>query len=166
MSALSVLFLVLPFPIAIALHKMEEAFIMPRWMAKHKDELLARYPKYAKQIKLRALYTTKSIATKAAFEVTAVIVLTCCMLVNSWISTWVLTDLWSFVFILFSLHLVCRIVQSIVLRRYVPGLVTSILAMPLIVMGMHSIWLTTSAEQLCVLFAISIYSTVRRYKDF
>lgn len=166
MSALSVLFLVLPFPIAIALHKMEEAYALPRWMAKHKNELLARYPKYAKQIELRALYTTKSIALKALAEVTAVIVLTCCMLVNKWISSWVFIDLWSFVFILFGLHLVCRIAQSVVLRRYVPGLVTSILALPLIVMGLHSIWLTTDAAQLAVFVAIGIYSTVRRYKDF
>ena len=166
MSALSVLFLVLPFPIAIALHKMEEAYALPRWMAKHKDELLARYPKYAKQIEVRALYTTKSIATKAAFEVTAVIVLTCCMLVNKWIPTWILKDLWSYLFIVFGFHLACRIVQSIVLRRYVPGLATSILAMPLIVMGTHSIWLTTDAAQLAVFFALGVYVTVRRYKDF
>ena len=48
----------------------------------------------------------------------------------------------------FSLHLIVHIVQAIMVRGYVPGLVTSILLLPYAAYGMWSIWLVMSGWQL------------------
>ena len=52
------------------------------------------------------------------------------------------------VFMAFSIHLIVHIGQSIVVRGYVPGFVTSILLLPFSYLGMKSIWNTFSMAQL------------------
>ena len=52
------------------------------------------------------------------------------------------------VFMAFSIHLIVHLGQSIVVRGYVPGFVTSILLLPFSYLGMKSIWNTFSMAQL------------------
>lgn len=53
MSALSVLYFVLPFPLAFILHDGEEAAVQHRWMKRHGEVLTRRFPKMRKEILLR-----------------------------------------------------------------------------------------------------------------
>ena len=45
MSALSVLYFVLPFPLAFILHDGEEVAVQHRWMKRHGEVLTRRFPK-------------------------------------------------------------------------------------------------------------------------
>ena len=44
MSALSILFLVLPFPLLFIIHDTEEVMVQHRWMSAHKASLMERLP--------------------------------------------------------------------------------------------------------------------------
>lgn len=145
MSALSVLFLVLPLPLAYIIHVAEEV----AWQ----------------RLKLKRKLKSKTLPGRAGggFKLGALIL----MLV---VTGYVLVGgpyampVWSVLFVAFSLHLVMHIVQGIGLRDYVPGLVTSILLLPFACMGLHSIWLALSGWQLmvCGLLALAAVGLSRQ----
>lgn len=48
----------------------------------------------------------------------------------------------------FSLHLLVHIVQAILFRGYIPGIVSSLLLLPYSFLGLQSIWYSMTAMEL------------------
>lgn len=59
-------------------------------------------------------------------------------------------QLWSALFMAFSLHLLVHLAQAVMVRGYVPGVVTSVLLLPYAAYGIRSILLVMSALELAV----------------
>lgn len=60
MSALTVLYLVLPFPIAFILHDAEEVMVQHRWMLNRKEVLNERFPKTRHMVVMQSIWNAMS----------------------------------------------------------------------------------------------------------
>lgn len=113
MSALTVFYLILPFPIAFILHDAEEVVLQHRWMVSH--------------VLVGGVYAMQ---------------------------------IWSALFMAFSIHLLVHIGQAIVMRGYVPGLVSTILLLPYAFVAIQSIWYAMSGMELVVWGIIGVFIMV------
>lgn len=147
MSALSVLYLVLSLPVAFILHDAEEVAVQHRWMLAHRESLASRFPKLRPVTEHLSRLSTTAFAIAATEEFVVLVVATCYVLVDGIFAT----QIWSALFLAFSLHLFVHLGQAILLRGYVPGIATSLLLLPYSAYGLWSIWLTTSAIEFLLL---------------
>lgn len=124
MSALSVLYIVLPFPLA---------FIML----------------YAEKI---GKDRTKSNIIKAIEELIIVLIVTACVLVRAPLSTMI----WAAMAIAFSTYLLYHIGKAIIKKKYIPGLVSSIILLPYSFYCIKNIWDYFSLIEFAECIVISI----------
>lgn len=137
MSALTVLYLILPFPLAFILHEIEEICTQRKWMDRNAGQLEQDYPSLRRLITNLSGLSTLGFSLAALEELLLILVAVCCVLVDATYSV----HIWGAVFIAFSVHTLVHIAQAIVIRKYVPGLVTSVLLLPYCFMGIKSLWL-------------------------
>ena len=137
MSALSVLTLVLPFPLLFVIHEAEEVLVQHGWMKAHRADLERRFP-WARDILAHLSRLGRRAFAIAALEELLVLSLaTCYVLVGGTCSM----QVWSALFMAFSLHLLVHVAQAVAVGGYVPGLATSLLLLPFAAYGLWSIWL-------------------------
>ena len=144
MSALSILYLVLPLPLLFILHDGEEVVVQHRWMLAHKEPIAARFPRLRPLLDHLSGLNTKAFAVAALEELLVVLLVTCHVLVGGAYAL----QIWSALFMAFAIHLLVHVVQAIVLRGYVPGVVTSLLLLPYAAFGFHSIRLVMGPAEL------------------
>ena len=144
MSALSILYLVLPFPLLFVLHEAEEIMVQRRWLAAHRNALNAKFPRLHPLIAHLSRLTTPAFALAAAEEWFILLIATCYVLVGGNYAL----PLWSALFIAFAFHQFVHVSQAVAVKGYVPGLVTSLLLLPYSALGLQSIWLVMSGWQL------------------
>lgn len=147
MSGLSILVLVLPLPIAFIIHDLEEILFLNKWMMRHRCGLIERFSKMAPALERLAGLGTKGFAIAAAEELLIILLVTAYVLAQCPYAK----EIWIAVFMAFSIHLLVHTVQAIVIRGYVPGLVTTILLLPYAVYGIHSILLVMNWLHLLLL---------------
>ena len=135
MSSLSILYLVLPFPLAFILHDAEEVMVQHRWMLAHRESLVKTFPKMKPLIEHLCGLNTKAFAI-AAFEELAVLLLATGYVLADGIYS---MQIWAALFMAFSIHLLVHIGQAIAVRGYVPGIVSTVLLLPYSFSGMQSI---------------------------
>ena len=152
MSALSVLYLVLSLPVAFILHDAEEVAVQHRWMLAHRESLASRFPKLRPMIERLSRLGTTAFAIAATEELVVLVVATCYVLIGGTYST----QIWSALFLAFSLHLFVHLVQAILFRGYVPGVLTSLIFMPYAIYGLWSIWLTTTIVEFFLMILCGI----------
>lgn len=120
------LILIIGFPMVFLIHELEEIYYQREWMLNHYEELEERFPKAKPIIEYLLKLNTKVFAL-AALEEFVIIFLASSpekeiIPFGSYI--------WEAAFIAFSLHLFVHVILGIVIRGYVPGLVTSVLFIP------------------------------------
>lgn len=140
MSALSILFLVLPFPLAFIIHEAEEIAVQKRWMSRHHDLLKQKFPRLKPLTGHLAKLGTKAFAVAAAEELLIVLAVTALVLIQYEFCM----QIWSAVFIAFSLHLFVHVLQAAAVKGYVPGLVSTVVLLPYSAYGLYSIHLAMS----------------------
>lgn len=148
MSALSVLYLVLPFVGVFALHEIEELATTSRWSARFNERrasvspllwlLLGRFYKADK----REMWLT------AIEQLLLLVVITEYSLTSGSAMSELL---WMTAFLAYSVHALLHIVLAVAVRGYFPGLVTAVLSLPFVVYGIHSIALVHPWSQLIAL---------------
>lgn len=116
-------------PIVFMLHDFEEIIFMEKWFAHNREKIMTRVPKLAPKL-LHHIdqLTTARITLGVACMFLLVVSVTLISVFSGVYYVWLAG------FIVFSIHLFVHIAQSLVLRSYVPAVVTSILALP------YSIW--------------------------
>ena len=87
MSALSVLYLVLPLPIVFILHDTEEAIVQHRWVLAHREALTMRFPNLRPVIEHLSNIGTKAFVVAAMEELIVLIIATCHVLIGGTYST-------------------------------------------------------------------------------
>ena len=135
-SALTILFLVLPLPIVFLLHVAEEAFVQHVWILRHREAMGQCIPCLRTVFPVHWGLSTKAFLIAVVEEFVVMLVVTAYVLVRG---PWC-TELWSVVFMAFVLRIVVRVVQAIAMRGYVPGLVTSVLLLPYACLGVGSLY--------------------------
>ena len=115
-----------------------------KWLLAHGDALCEKHPKLRRMLNHLRQMNAKAFAIAVLEELILLVAITVYVI---WGGPYAI-ELWTAVFIAFSIHLIVHIGQSIVVKSYVPGLLTSILLLHFSYLGMQSICNTFSSIQL------------------
>lgn len=118
------LYIIWLFPIIFMFHEFEEIIFFKSWIEKNKDYLSERYPKLAKRLLSRIEGLSVPAFTVAVAEEFLLLSIVTVLAV---IFNWYL--LWLAVFMGYFIHLLVHVVQCFVLRKYVPGIYTTMLSL-------------------------------------
>lgn len=110
------------FPVLFIFHDMEEIIGLGIWYKNNKDMLDKKFHKVSK---IYENYSTEGMAL-AVFEEFILCIIICIIAIFK--GTYAL---WLGVFIAYTIHLIIHIGQSIVIRKYIPALMTSVIAIPI-----------------------------------
>lgn len=135
MSALSVLFFVLPLPILFFAHRVEEFLTQKRWASQQNDELKGRFPQVLGAIHNLPELNAKGFVALIIVEMILFMLGSILVLVQAPQATLI----WSILFTGFSLHLLAHIAQVVIARQYVPGIVSVLISVPYACMGINSL---------------------------
>ena len=140
------------FILAFIVHDGEEIAMEHKWVLTHGDALCARFPMLRRLFNHLRRMSTKAFVIAVMEELAVLVAITVYALVGGPYGI----ELWSVAFMVFAIHLVVHVGQAIVVRGYVPGLVSSILLLPFSCYGMKGICHTFSASQLLLYGAIGV----------
>ena len=118
--------MILSFPLAFLIHDIEEILVQHKWLSAHKEDLLRRFPRLQPMILHLSSLNTKAFTIAVMEELVLLLLATSYYLVGGPYAL----EIWTALFVAFSVHLVVHIGQGIIIRGYVPGLITSILLLP------------------------------------
>lgn len=110
-------------PVVLMLHDFEEIVLMPSWLSRHGDEVVARYP-FSKRMLARVRGLSGS---GYAFAVALVFVLVVAVTLIAVLAGW--PGLWAAAVVMLGLHFMWHIGQVLVWRGYVPVIETSVLGL-------------------------------------
>jgi len=126
------------FPIVFMIHDFEEIIFFKPWISNNKDYLAKRFPKISKRFLPRfgGLSTSAfALAVAEEFVLFSLVTLGSVLFDNYF--------LWLAVFMGFFVHLLMHFVQWIILRRYIPAIVTTFFAL---IYCVYSLYIIISDE--------------------
>lgn len=138
-------------PMIFMFHDFEEIIFMESWFIRKRNHLQQQLPRFYPQIeKMTQGKTTAGFALSVAMMF---LLISACTLVSVLSGNYLL---WWSAFLIFSLHLIMHIGQSIVVRGYVPAVVTSILCLPYAIWGFMKMHTFFTLRQSIVITLIGI----------
>lgn len=127
MFALTVLLVVLPLPLLFAIHEGEVFFTHRKWLEEHTEKLKSQFPKCSSFIEALSCLNKKGLKFVFAEEFFLYIMATTCMVANDHKTVmWV----WAGFFMAFMLRVLINLLMAVIVRGYVPGLVSAVLMIP------------------------------------
>lgn len=149
MSALSVLYIVLPILAVSLCHTLEVLFTAKRWAGRHWVSLMNEHPNLLNVLFRLSGMNMKSFLIAAGACFLAVLLSTAALFAGGlWAEL-----VWTTVFMAYSVCALINLVRAVTLKGYVPGLVTSIISVPLIAYTAYSLSLVWPWWEI-LLFAI------------
>lgn len=112
-------------PILFIVHDMEEIIGLGSWLKKNKELLDKKYPKISSTYNK---YTTEGMAAAVTEE------LIICLLICIITRITGFYGLWLGIFVAYAIHLVIHVLESLILKKYIPAVITSIICIPLSVL--------------------------------
>lgn len=149
MSALSVLFIVLPILAISFFHTLEVAFTAKRWVGRHWVSLMNEHPNLLNILFRLSGMNMQAFLMAAGTGFLVVLLSTAALFVGG---IWT-ERIWATVFMAYSVCTLINIMRAVTLKGYVPGLVTSIISVPLIAYTAYSLSLVWPWWEI-LLFAI------------
>jgi len=135
------------FPILFMFHDFEEIIFMRAWINKNRSYICERFPRLSKKLLPHFEHmTTSAFALGVAEEFILISIIT----IVSYMTNWY--DLWIGSFIAFTLHLLIHCFQVLIVRKYIPVIVTSIICLPI------CIYIIMQIIQISSLYTIILYS--------
>lgn len=128
MSALSVLYIVLPILAVSLCHTLEVLFTAKRWAGRHWVSLMNEHPNLLNILFRLSGMNMQAFLIAAGAGFLAVLLSTAALFVGG---LWT-ERIWATIFMAYSVCTLINIVRAVTLKGYVPGLVTSIISVPLI----------------------------------
>ncbi|SHF35761.1 HXXEE domain-containing protein [Dysgonomonas macrotermitis] len=117
--------IVLLLPIIFMIHDFEEILFFKWWIRKYEGYLIKHYPRLSSKMlpHVKGLSTPAfSLAVCEEFVLISIAAFTAVYMEYYYI--------WLMLFMAFSIHLVVHIIQWIIIRKYIPCIITSILFLP------------------------------------
>ena len=149
MSALSVLFIVLPILAVSFFHTLEVAFTAKRWVGRHWVSLMNEHPNLLNILFRLSGMNMQAFLIAAGTGFLVVLLSTAALFVGG---IWT-ERIWATVFMAYSVCSLINIVRAVILKGYVPGLVTSIISIPIIAYTAYSLSLVWPCWEM-LLFSI------------
>ena len=149
MSALSVLYIVLPILAISFFHTLEVAFTAKRWVGRHWVSLMNEHPNLLNILFRLSGMNMQAFLIAAGTGFLVVLLSTAALFVGG---LWT-ERIWAIVFMAYSVCSLINIVRAVILKGYVPGLVTSIISIPLIAYTAYSLSLVWPCWEM-LLFSI------------
>lgn len=114
------------FPILFIFHDFEEIIFLRAWVGKNKPYLMKSFPGLSQKMlpHLEGI-TTSGFALGVGEEFILITTITIISFVMNWY------DLWIGTFIAFTFHLLIHCLQALLIRKYVPCIVTSVICLPI-----------------------------------
>lgn len=135
MSALSVLYIVLPILAVSLCHTLEVLFTAKRWAGRHWVSLMNEHPNL-----LNVLFRLSGMNMKSFLIAAGACFLAVLLSIAALFAGGLWAELvWTTVFMAYSVCSLINIVRAVTLKGYVPGLVTSIISVPLIAHTAYSL---------------------------
>jgi hypothetical protein len=139
--------LIWSFPILFIFHDFEEIIFIQAWIGKNKYFLTRRFPSLSKRLLPHFEYiTTSSFALGVAEEFILISMVTYVSYITN------RYNLWIGLFIAFTIHLLIHCFQALIIRKYIPAVVTSVICIP------FCIYITKQIVELYSLNIIILYS--------
>lgn len=135
MSALSILYIVLPILAVSLCHTLEVLFTAKRWAGRHWVSLMNEHPNLLNVLFRLSGMNMKSFLIAAGACFLAVLLSTATLFAGG---LWT-ERIWATIFMAYSLCALINLVRAVTLKGYVPGLVTSIISVPLIAYAAYSL---------------------------
>ena len=135
MSALSVLYIVLPILAVSLCHTLEVLFTAKRWAGRHWVSLMNEHPNLLNILFRLSGMNMQAFLIASGVGFLAVLLSTAALFVGG---IWT-ERIWTTVFMAYSVCSLINIVRAVTLKGYVPGLVTSIISIPLIAYTAYSL---------------------------
>lgn len=110
------------FPIIFMIHEFEEIIFMRWWLGKYKEPILSKYPNLGK----RVLGQFELISTEAFSLIVAeeFIIVSIVVVISAFTNNF---ELYIGLILAYSIHLLAHLIQTIVIRKYTPGTITTFL---------------------------------------
>lgn len=135
MSALSVLYIVLPILAVSLCHTLEVLFTAKRWAGRHWVSLMNEHPNLLNVLFRLSGMNMKSFLIAAGACFLAVLLSTAALFAGGlWAEL-----VWTTVFMAYSVCALINLVRAVTIKGYVPGLVASIISVPLIAHTAYSL---------------------------
>lgn len=135
------------FPVIFMFHEMEEIIGFRFWLRENKAMLCEKYPKIAKEYEY---HSTEGFALAVFEEYILCLLISVIAVYSGWYG------LWFGGFIAYGIHLIAHIGQSIIIKKYIPALATSLLTLPLSVYFI----IKSNGYLMYSVFEIVIYSII------
>lgn len=149
MSALSVLYIVLPILAVSLCHALEVVFTARRWASHHSASSDEAHQSLVNILFRLSGMNMSALAIAAVVGFLAVLLSTAALFVGG---LWT-ERIWATIFMAYSVCALINLVRAVTLKGYVPGLVTSIISVPLIAYAAYSLSLVWPWWEM-LLFAI------------
>lgn len=149
MSALSVLYIVLPILAVSLCHTLEVLFTARRWASHHSASSDEAHQSLVNILFRLSGMNMSALVIAAVVGFLAVLLSTAALFVGG---LWT-ERIWATIFMAYSVYTLINIVRAVTLKGYVPGLVTSIISVPLIAYAAYSLSLVWPWWEM-LLFAI------------
>ena len=124
-------------PLVFLIHDAEEIAVRRRWMDRNADEVMLRFPWTKPMLSHLKAQSTRGFCLIVTEEFLLLVLGVVCMIYLS--ALLIAALMWGFI-----LHLFVHIGQGILLRSYVPGLITSIILLPYSLLGIRVLTLEFS----------------------
>ncbi len=121
----------LAFPLLFIFHDLEEIIGMKRFVTRNADMLQRRYPFLYKRLRR---FTTEGFALAVMEELVVFTVLALAALYFDNSLSW---NIWFGGFVGLAAHYVMHIGQALLIRRYIPALITSVICLPISVLILY-----------------------------
>lgn len=152
MSALSVLYIVLPILAVSLCHTLEVMFTAKRWVGRRWVSLMNDHPNLLNILFRLSGMNMKSFLIAAGAGFLMLLLATAALFVGG---LWT-ERIWATVFMAYSVHVIANIVRAVILRGYVPGLATSIVSVPLIAYTSYSLSLVWPWWEMLIFIVIGL----------
>ena len=152
MSALSVLFIVLPILAVSFFHTLEVVFTAKRWVGRHWVSLMNGHPNLLNILFRLSGMNMQAFLIAAGTGFLVVLLSTAALFVGG---IWT-ERVWATVFMAYSSYTLINIVRAVTLKGYVPGLVTSIISIPLIAYTAYSLSLVWPCWEMLIFAVIGL----------
>ena len=136
------------FPLVFMIHEFEELICFKSWIAKNRLWLTSKYPIFAKQVIYLGLLSVQAFSVAVLEEFVIIGIITVLALTLQWYNLWIAA------FTAFAFHIFLHILPWLIIRKYIPVLITSLLSLPYLVWGLDKVLDGFSERMIMVCFAI------------
>ena len=120
-------------PIMFMLHDFEEIIGLKTWFDKNGEWLDEKFPMLTKHLQSLRHLSVQAFVVAVWEEYLIISIVTLTALTFQWYDAWII------IFMAYSFHIIIHIIQWIIVRRYIPMLITSLLSIPYIIWGINNI---------------------------